>query len=110
MEKKTYICQISQITPKKPYRFNLNPAEQIVIFQTASGYFALENRCPHAGAALHEGIMENNILTCHWHGWQFDVETGQSLNEYWVRLKTYSVLVEKGGLYVINNTDGEHSD
>ena len=60
----------------KPFIFNLNSQEQVAIFKTEEGFFAVENRCPHAGAFLHEGMVSDNILTCIWHGWRFDLETG----------------------------------
>jgi len=99
---KTQICKTTDVSPEKPYRYDLNQNEQIVIFQADQSYFALENRCPHAGAYLHEGMVEGRILTCIWHGWKFDLETGQSINEYWARVKTYSLMIEKNIIFLIN--------
>jgi len=101
MIQEKYICMTSKISPQKPYLFNLTDNEQMVIFQAGQNYFALENRCPHAGALLHEGTIEGQILTCIWHGWKFDLESGQSLNEYWARIKTYALSVKNSGIYVL---------
>ena len=100
MGKKIQVCHISKVEKDKPFVFNLNSQEQIAIFKTEEGFFAVENRCPHAGAFLHEGMVSDNILTCIWHGWRFDLETGQSLNEYWARLKTYSLEVDQDNIYI----------
>ena len=35
-------------------------------------YSALDNRCPHQGGPLGEGSIENGLLRCPWHGWDFD--------------------------------------
>ena len=100
--KQHYICSVSDISPEKPYVFHLKDKIEIVIFQHENNYFALENRCPHAGARLNEGILKDNILTCIWHGWQFDIESGQCLNEYWARIQTFSVIIQGKKLYLDN--------
>jgi 3-phenylpropionate/trans-cinnamate dioxygenase ferredoxin subunit len=104
--KKHYLCAISEVTPEKPFVFNLKKKVEIVIFQRGTDYFALENRCPHAGAHLHEGILDDNILTCIWHGWKFDIESGQCINEYWARVKTFPVILQEDKLY-LHNIDEE---
>jgi nitrite reductase (NADH) small subunit/3-phenylpropionate/trans-cinnamate dioxygenase ferredoxin subunit len=42
----------------------------------ASGYCAVLNSCPHAGASLAEGHVSGDEVTCPWHGWRFDLATG----------------------------------
>ncbi len=95
------ICTTEDLSPEEPFLFELNGDEQGVIFQTDTGYYAVENRCPHAGAYLHEGEVEDDILMCVWHGWRFDLETGQSLTEYWAKLKTYTLEVEGSDIYIL---------
>lgn len=100
MTKDVFICRTHDVSKEKPFVYHLNSREQLVVFQTADGYFALENRCPHAGAFLNEGLVSGNILTCIWHGWRFDLETGQSLNEYWARVKTYPLKIIRKKIYL----------
>lgn len=38
----------------------------------------IDGMCPHQGGPLAEGTLEGNIVTCPWHGWQFDVQTGET--------------------------------
>ena len=40
---------------------------------------ALNNECPHHGAPLSEGTIENGRVVCGWHGWSFDPKTGAEL-------------------------------
>jgi len=101
MSEKIFVCQISELSPARPFLFIHQKRLQIVIFLTDSGYYAVENRCPHAGGYLHEGQLKGNILTCHWHGWSFDLESGQCLNEYWARLKKYDIQIEGEKLYLM---------
>lgn len=37
----------------------------------------LDGICPHAGGPLGKGHLQGSIVTCPWHGWQFDVSSGQ---------------------------------
>jgi nitrite reductase/ring-hydroxylating ferredoxin subunit len=49
----------------------------VALFNVEGEFHALDGVCPHAGGPLGEGVLRGNIVTCPWHGWQFDVTTGQ---------------------------------
>jgi 3-phenylpropionate/trans-cinnamate dioxygenase ferredoxin subunit len=85
----------------------------IGVFNLGGGFFALRNRCPHQGGPLCEGklwgLLESpapgqfkltrpgEILSCGWHGWEFDVRTGQSWTDpRRLRTRTYQVAVTPG--------------
>ena len=53
--------------------------KQIVLFQVNGAVFACNNRCPHEGYPLREGSLDGCTLTCNWHNWKFDLETGANL-------------------------------
>jgi nitrite reductase (NADH) small subunit len=42
-------------------------------------YYAMDGICPHQGGPLGKGTVEKCVLTCPWHGWQFQIRSGQSL-------------------------------
>ena len=86
---------------------------EIALFNVAGEFFALLNRCPHEGAPLCGGIRvgllesrepgtyeysrEGEILRCPWHGWEFDLRTGQSYcDPVHTQVKAYPVSVEPG--------------
>jgi nitrite reductase/ring-hydroxylating ferredoxin subunit len=53
---------------------------QIALFRTEKGLFAINNRCPHEGFPLMEGTLNDACsLACNWHGWAFDLESGEAL-------------------------------
>ena len=64
------------------------------LFNVDGQISALDGICPHQGGPLAEGQVEGTTVTCPWHGWQFDVQTGQ--NSLGGRLKqpVYPVKVE----------------
>jgi nitrite reductase (NADH) small subunit len=49
----------------------------LAIFHVDGAVYALDGVCPHQGGPLGEGQLCGAIVTCPWHGWQFDVRTGQ---------------------------------
>lgn len=50
--------------------------QRIVIARTDSGYVAFDDRCPHRGGPLSDGVMACGVVHCPWHGSQFDVRSG----------------------------------
>ena len=53
-------------------------ADRIVaLFNVAGELFALDGVCPHQGGPLGKGQLTGCLVTCPWHGWQFDVRTGK---------------------------------
>jgi nitrite reductase/ring-hydroxylating ferredoxin subunit len=54
--------------------------KQIAFFMTPEGVRACDNRCPHEGYPLSEGSLSSGcILTCNWHNWKFNLESGDNL-------------------------------
>ena len=49
----------------------------VALFNVAGEFFALDGICPHLGGPLGKGKLHGCIVTCPWHGWQFDVRDGQ---------------------------------
>jgi nitrite reductase/ring-hydroxylating ferredoxin subunit len=52
----------------------------IAVFRVEDDVYALENTCPHEGNPLVEGDVLGRELTCAYHGWRFDLETGSCLH------------------------------
>jgi nitrite reductase (NADH) small subunit len=49
----------------------------VALYNVEGTFHALDGVCPHAGGPLGRGVLEGNVVTCPWHGWQFDVTSGQ---------------------------------
>jgi 3-phenylpropionate/trans-cinnamate dioxygenase ferredoxin subunit len=88
-----------------------NGRQTIGVFNIDGRLHALRNHCPHQGAPLCLGMIsgttipgepyeyvygrENEIITCPWHGWEFEIATGKSIfNPHRVRVRSYEVTVE----------------
>ncbi|TNE85408.1 MAG: hypothetical protein EP330_25315 [Deltaproteobacteria bacterium] len=53
--------------------------EPVALCRTPDGVFAVDGTCPHAGGPLGDGDLDGTTLTCPYHGWAFDVRTGECL-------------------------------
>jgi nitrite reductase/ring-hydroxylating ferredoxin subunit len=61
---------------------------------------AMAGVCPHQGGPLGEGGLEGSLITCPWHGWQFDSSTGICALNNDLRIPTYPVRVEDNAILV----------
>ena len=66
----------------------------IALFNVGGIISAIDGICPHQGGPLAEGMVEGTIVTCPWHGWQFDVRSGQSTLGSKLKQPVYEVKVE----------------
>ncbi len=71
-------------------------------------YGALDNRCPHQGGPLGEGSIENGLLRCPWHGYDYCPLTGNPPGEFVDEATTYAVEVREDGVYVGVEAPPEH--
>jgi len=51
--------------------------KQVLVANLAGELFAIDNTCTHRGGPLNEGTLEGKVVTCPWHGGQFDVTSGK---------------------------------
>jgi len=71
---------------------------QVAIFNTTDGLIAVENRCPHRGGPLADGILNGTAVVCPLHAWKFDLRSGACINhpEASAALVRYPTRVEDG--------------
>ena len=63
-------------------------------------FYAISNTCLHRGGPLGDGVLEGKVVTCPWHGWQYDVTTGKVSQDPTVGVDRYSIEVRGEDLYV----------
>lgn len=73
--------------------------KKICMARTASGYFAVDDKCPHAGANLGRGgWCEDEHIVCPIHRYKYDAKTGRGLQGDYVN--TYPVETRSDGVYI----------
>jgi nitrite reductase (NADH) small subunit len=94
------IGRIEQI-PRRGARCVNTPVGKIAVFRTAEDQvFALENRCPHKGGPLSEGIVHGGAVTCPLHNWVFDLATGEAQGADEGQVRTFPVSVVDGRIFM----------
>jgi nitrite reductase/ring-hydroxylating ferredoxin subunit len=106
------VARTDEIGPGKSKLISVK-GRDIGVFNVKGEYFAMANRCPHQGGPLCRGkiiglaesampgeyrlVRRGEMVRCPWHGWEFDLRSGQSWcdpsNTY---VKQYAVAVEPG--------------
>jgi nitrite reductase (NADH) small subunit len=74
--------------------------EEMALAHCDGGFYAVQGHCLHLQGPLAEGHLEGCVLTCPWHGWQYDVRTGKNEFDLAIQLKTYDIQVEDGEIRV----------
>jgi len=72
----------------------------IALFNVDGAYYALDNACAHRGGPLGEGDLEDRVVTCPWHAWQWDVTSGANVNNPAVKVACFPVTVENGAIFI----------
>ena len=70
------IAEINQVPPGTGKVVRVG-GKAIALFNINGTFHALDNVCTHRGGPLGEGKVHGTVVTCPWHGNQFDVTTGQ---------------------------------
>ncbi|MCS7017118.1 MAG: nitrite reductase small subunit NirD [Gemmatales bacterium] len=63
----------------------------IAIFRYQGKLYAIDDTCPHMGASLAEGYVENGIVTCPWHAWRFRLQDGAWVDNPRLKIGCYAV-------------------
>jgi nitrite reductase/ring-hydroxylating ferredoxin subunit len=72
----------------------------VALANIGGDYHAINNTCLHRGGPLGEGMLEGKIVTCPWHGWQFDVTSGKSVQNPTAGVACYKTELRAGEVFV----------
>ncbi len=95
------VAKTSDIPPGQLHKVSVEQKE-IVIVNIDGDFFAMDDTCTHAGASISDGKLDGSIVTCDWHGAQFDCKTGK-LEKFPAKindLKSYKVSIESDDIFV----------
>jgi nitrite reductase/ring-hydroxylating ferredoxin subunit len=72
----------------------------IAVFNTGGTFFASGAVCPHEDGPLGDGTLEEDVVICPWHGFDFDLKTGACLIDPDLKIPVYPTKVEGKDIYV----------
>ncbi len=93
------VASISDLGPGSCMKVELG-GKGVALFNVAGTVYALDNTCLHRGGPLGEGLLEDEVVTCPWHGWQYNVKTGENVANPSLRVAQYAVQVEGNDIKV----------
>lgn len=94
------IANKSHVPEGKTIAIDLPDGRSIALFNQNGQYYALNNFCPHKGAPLNEGKVENGIVTCPWHCWKFDIKSGECLSPEEAKVRSYKLFFEGDSIFI----------
>lgn len=79
---------------------------RVGVFNTATGFFAVDNDCPHQGGPLSDGILADACVTCPLHGWRINLQDG-TVHGRDETVKTYPLEVHEGTVWLLPTPEDE---
>jgi nitrite reductase/ring-hydroxylating ferredoxin subunit len=73
---------------------------EIALFNVDGSFHAIGNVCRHRGGPLGEGSLDGLVVTCPWHGWEYDVTTGAVLTNPALKVPVYRTEVKGDDVFV----------
>jgi nitrite reductase (NADH) small subunit len=72
----------------------------VAVANVEGKFYAISNTCLHRGGPLGQGPLEGKIVTCPWHGWEYDVATGKISQNPAVGVNSYPVEIRGDEIFV----------
>ncbi len=91
----TTVAKVGAIPPGEGRAFPVN-GTMVAVFFVDGTYSAINDFCPHMGASLAEGHVEDGAVMCPWHAWSFSIKDGswQDAKDSPIRCAAYAVRIE----------------
>ncbi len=98
---KIIACKTTEVTASQMKKITVD-GKEIIISNVDGNYFATDDTCTHSGASLSEGKLDGSIVTCDWHGAQFDCKNGKLIKfpAEIADLKSYKIVIESDNIFV----------
>lgn len=94
------VAQLSQLAQTPRLAVKLDQTE-VALFLVDGEVLATAGRCPHANGPLHKGEVCEAKVSCPWHGWTWNLKTGECDESDELTLQRYEVRVQGDDVYVV---------
>ena len=112
------------ICPTASAASSATAASEIGVFHWQGAFYAYENLCVHQGGPACEGLLMHKVedvlgpdrtwhgqrfsdheihFVCPWHGYEYDLKTGECAADRWLKLKSFEVVRRGEDVYVVAN-------
>lgn len=100
----TDLCKASELTEGEGKFVDLGEV-QLAVFLKDGKIHAFQDNCPHAGASLSGGFIEEGNITCPWHYWTFKLDDGTMVGGGRAKIKIYSTRIVGEGADALVQAD-----
>jgi nitrite reductase/ring-hydroxylating ferredoxin subunit len=94
-----YVGDLAELISTHPVVVNVD-GHTLALFFVDDQVYAVDNRCPHMGFPLHQGTVQDGILTCHWHHARFDLASGGTFDQWADDVPNFPIEVRDGEIWV----------
>jgi nitrite reductase/ring-hydroxylating ferredoxin subunit len=92
-------AKIAEIPPGAIREFQPE-GKTMAIANVGGKFYAINNTCLHRGGPLGQGSLQDRIVTCPWHGWEYDVTTGKLVQNQSMGVVCYATEVRGEEIFV----------
>ena len=97
----TRVATVDQIPPGHMLYVDVDGLP-VALANVGGTIYAFSDSCRHQGGPLSSGVLCDEIVTCPWHGWAFNVRTGKALvPPVGLRIQTYDVRIEDNAVLIV---------
>ena len=87
------VCKLDEIPDGEGKTVSVGD-KLIAVFRVGGEFRAIDDVCPHMGASLSDGYVENGVVTCPWHAWRFRLADGAWADNPRLKIGCYPVRVQ----------------
>jgi nitrite reductase (NADH) small subunit len=93
------VCRVDDIPVGEGRAVEID-GRRIAVFRTRHGWYAVDQRCPHRGGPLADGIVADGCVTCPLHDRRFDLASGRCQSDPDLRVDVYHVVVREADVWL----------
>src|SRR5947209_10241258 len=93
------VCKVGDVAEGEGVTVEVG-SKLVAVFRQNGQFFAIDDVCPHMGASLSGGYVENGIVTCPWHAWRFRLADGAWADSPRIKIGCYPVRVVDGSVQI----------
>ena len=99
MSKRITVAKLADVQPGHCLSVEAG-AIGIALCNVGGTVYALDNCCPHAGGPIGKGFLDGDCVECPWHGWRYNVKTGEKLENPQIKVDCFPVHIDGDSIQV----------
>lgn len=100
-DKKITVGKTSDVPEGRGATVKLKGGAEVALFNSGGKFYAVENFCPHKGYPLADSPLDGSVVKCEFHGWRFDIRTGECFKKKDCSIEAYEVVVEDDQIKIL---------